>query len=86
MGDFRENCEFSLIREELNVLFRQYRSGKLTSSTAYTESGRLLDYDGRCGEALFLRYKYQTAPDQIKPAHFLNSQEKIRFFLGQVER
>ena len=33
-----------------------------------------------------LRYKYQTAPDQIKPAHFLNSQEKIRFFLGQVER
>ena len=56
MGDFRENCEFSLIREELNVLFRQYRSGKLTSSTAYTESGRLLDYDGRCGEALFLRY------------------------------
>ena len=32
------------------------------------------------------RFKHKTAPDQIKPAHFLGTREKIRFFLGQVER
>ena len=32
------------------------------------------------------RFKHKTAPDQIKPAHFLGNREKIRFFMGQVER
>ena len=32
------------------------------------------------------RFKHKTAPDQIKPAHFLDTREKIRFFKGQLER
>ena len=26
------------------------------------------------------RFKYKTAPDQIKPVHYLDTREKIQFF------
>ena len=54
--DFRSRCEYSLIREKLAWLFRLYERGKLSSSTAYTEAGQLLDMDDLCGEAIFFRF------------------------------
>ena len=31
------------------------------------------------------RFRYKTAPDQIKPTHFLDTPEKVKFFLGVEE-
>ncbi|SHK76467.1 hypothetical protein SAMN05216582_11657 [Selenomonas ruminantium] len=53
---FRERCEYDLIREALDTLFRKYRSHRLNSSEAYIESGNLLDYDALCAEAMFFRF------------------------------
>lgn len=31
------------------------------------------------------RFRQKTAPDQIKPTHFLNTTEKIKFFTAVLE-
>ncbi|WP_269453582.1 hypothetical protein [Selenomonas ruminantium] len=31
------------------------------------------------------RFREKTAPDQIKPTHFLNTEEKIKFFQAVLE-
>lgn len=54
--DFRSRCEYSLMREKLEWLFRIYEGGKLSFSTAYTEAGQLLELDALCGEAMFIRF------------------------------
>lgn len=71
--DFKNHCEYELIRENLAELFQKYSDGALNASAAYVESGNLLDYDEICAEGLFFRFyalRHLVKPETKNPEFF----------------
>ena len=71
--DFKNRCEYELMRENLAELFQKYETGALNASAAYGESGNLLEYDAHCAEGLFLRFyalRHLVKPEQKNPDFF----------------